>query len=321
MGSRYSVHCIALLALLLHGACTAQDAPPEAQPVVRIQLHTARLAAVARQVRLSDATVQWDLANIALDVLLESYRQELQTAASEKASTAGRRAKLASWRSGTRELIARLEASHARLADGAALGIQVDARDQVLIVIDGQPIAISALRPDAEQAIDEQVLARFCGYNDCSVLTNDNPTNPRPTEAAAGAWNFAPNRPPTFEIGELIRCEFPGTDRRLEKSAACKLVAEEALQLAARLDQVREKGYRIDRALLSDITPTHLANGQIVVNRDGAFIDVPTRMLSRLDRADLQRLIEWLPLTATPNKQPLVIQRANRLLGDASRRP
>lgn len=321
MGPAYSVHCIALLAILLHGVCTAQDAPPAPRPVTRIEPQTARLAAVARQVRQSDAAVQWDFANIALDVLLESYRLELHSAASEKASTAGRRAKLASWRSGTQELIARLESSHVRLADGATLGIQVDAQDQVLIVIDGQPIAVSALRPDAEQSIDEQILQRFCGYNDCRVLAKDNPAKDRLTAAAAGTWQFAPNRPPTFEIGQLIRCEFTGTDRRREKSAACRLLAVEALQVAARLDQVREQGYRVDREILSDFTPTHLANGRIIVNRDGAYIDVPTRMLSRLDRAELQRLIEWLPSTATPHESPLVIQRANRLLDDAGRRP
>ena len=243
---------------------------------------------MARQVHQADAAVQWDFANIALDVLLESYRQELHSAATERASTSGRRAKLASWRAGTRDLISRLESSHARLADGATLGIQVDAQDQVLIVIEGLPVAVSALRPDTEQVIDEQILGRFCGYNDCSVLAGNSPliTNTpgdcgdlvlRQTPSDIRKWAAVPLR--------IYRHR-----RSAAKSEACSRAANEALQLAARLEQAKEQGYRIDWDLLANGSPADLANGRIVVNRDGAYIEMPTGTLWKLVRADWQRL-------------------------------
>ncbi|MCP5438734.1 MAG: hypothetical protein H6960_11315 [Chromatiaceae bacterium] len=312
-------HSIALLAALLSSMGTAHDAPSAAQSGGRIELQPTRLATVARQVHQADAAVQWDFANIALDVLLESYRQELHSAATERASTSGRRAKLASWRAGTRDLISRLESSHARLADGATLGIQVDAQDQVLIVIEGLPIAVSALRPDTEQVIDEQILGRFCGYNDCSVLAGNSPSDHQYPQVTAGTWYFAPNTPPTFESGQLFRCEFTDTGGRRQKSEACSRAANEALQLAAGLEQAKEQGYRIDWDLLANGSPEDLANGRIVVNRDGAYIEMPTGTLWKLVRADWQRLVAWLSSTTDTLRTVLVIRDATRLLETTGR--
>ena len=324
MRPAHLIHSIALLAALLPCISTAQDLPSEARSGGPIELQPARLATVARQVSQADAAVQWDFANIALDLLLESYRQELHSAATERASTSGRRAKLASWRAGTRDLISRLESSHARLADGATLGIRVDAQDQVLIVIEGLPVAVSALRPDAEQSIDEQILGRFCGYNDCSVLAGGSPSDHHHPGVTAGTWYFAPNTPPTFESGQLFRCEFTDTGSRRQKSEACSRAANEALQLASRLEQAKERGYRIDWDLLANSWPADLANGRIVVNRDGAYIEMPTLTLWKLVRADWQRLVAWLPSTTDAQRTALVIRDATRLLdttGQESGRP
>ena len=324
MRPAHLIHSIALLAALLPCISTAQDLPSEARSGGPIELQPARLATVARQVSQADAAVQWDFANIALDVLLESYRQELHSAATERASTSGRRAKLASWRAGTRDLISRLESSHARLADGATLGIRVDAQDQVLIVIEGLPVAVSALRPDAEQLIDEQILGRFCGYNDCSVLAGGSPSDHHHPGVTAGTWYFAPNTPPTFESGQLFRCEFTDTGSRRQKSEACSRAANEALQLASRLEQAKQRGYRIDWDLLANSSPADLENGRIVVNRDGAYIEMPTLTLWKLVRADWQRLVAWLPSTTDAQRTALVIRDATRLLdttGQESGRP
>ena len=324
MRPAHLIHSIALLAALLPCISTAQDLPSEARSGGPIELQPARLATVARQVSQADAAVQWDFANIALDVLLESYRQELHSAATERASTSGRRAKLASWRAGTRDLISRLESSHARLADGATLGIRVDAQDQVLIVIEGLPVAVSALRPDAEQSIDEQILGRFCGYNDCSVLAGGSPSDHHHPGVTAGTWYFAPNTPPTFESGQLFRCEFTDTGSRRQKSEACSRAANEALQLASRLEQAKQRGYRIDWDLLANSSPADLENGRIVVNRDGAYIEMPTLTLWKLVRADWQRLVAWLPSTTDAQRTALVLRDATRLLdttGQESGRP
>ncbi|MCB1797924.1 MAG: hypothetical protein KDI67_03495 [Gammaproteobacteria bacterium] len=324
MRPAHLIHSIALLAALLPCISTAQDLPSEARSGGPIELQPARLATVARQVSQADAAVQWDFANIALDLLLESYRQELHSAATERASTSGRRAKLASWRAGTRDLISRLESSHARLADGATLGIRVDAQDQVLIVIEGLPVAVSALRPDAEQSIDEQILGRFCGYNDCSVLAGGSPSDHHHPGVTAGTWYFAPNTPPTFESGQLFRCEFTDTGSRRQKSEACSRAANEALQLASRLEQAKQRGYRIDWDLLANSSPADLENGRIVVNRDGAYIEMPTPTLWKLVRADWQRLVAWLPSTTDAQRTALVIRDATRLLdttGQESGRP
>ncbi|MCG6967606.1 MAG: hypothetical protein LJE59_13975 [Chromatiaceae bacterium] len=312
-------HCIALLALLLGlGSALAEGTDPGMRYGVRIEAQPPRLAMLARQVQHAAPTVQWDFVNITLDVLLFSYQEELSDAATERASTPERRAKLARWRRATRDLVARLESSRARLVDGAGFVLYVDPQHQILIVIDGQPIAVSAPRPEAERLVEQRVLAQFCAFNDCSVLESE-PNAAALPAASVGSWMFQSNSPPAFEIDGVLRCEFADLSERARKAEACTRAADEAAQFDAALGQAQALGHLIDWERLADTPPTRLSSGQIVVSSNGAFVELPTRMLSRLDSADWQRLIGWLQRPESRQQAP-VVRRADRLLEELAAR-
>ena len=59
------------------------------------------LAVLASAVQHADSSIQWDFVNITLEVLFETYQNELNDAAGEHLRNASRRAKLARWQRAT----------------------------------------------------------------------------------------------------------------------------------------------------------------------------------------------------------------------------
>jgi len=299
----------AVLTILAVAAQAAGD-----RPGARIQLEPPRLALLARHVETLGSAAVWDFASITLDALLDSYRQELQDAAREPASTPERRAKLIRWRRATADLAAQIQAARVRLLDGAAFNVYADPQHQVLIVVDGRPIAVSGPRPDADQTIEQRVVQQFCAYNDCSPLENHASNEPVTGTRAAAHWLLGQDTPPTFEIDGVIRCAFHDVTERERKAQACRRLADEALQLATALQQAQRRGYRIDWDWLMDRPPSRASEGQVAVNSDGAYLPLPSRMLARTHPEDWRELVRWLRSQGTVGRRIVVFRQAQRLL-------
>ena len=303
---------VALAVLLLSVTAAGQSRPAE-----RIHFQPPPLALLAGQVQRADPGVQWDFVNITLEVLFEAYRRELDDAARERLHSQSRRAKLARWQSATRDLVARLEASRLRLLDGARFSVLIDPQQQVLIVIDGQPIAVTAPRPESERQIGNRVIEQFCAYNDCRMLESQ--LAGQSATPASGLWVFNQYAPPAFEIDGVIRCEFADLTQRERKADICRSTADEVAEFAQALRIARDRGYRIDWEQLVQTPPSQTGAGEVVVNSDGAFVQLSTQMLSRIDGNDWQRLVEWLRLPDLRQKPVLLIRSTQRFaLGGAA---
>ena len=303
---------VALAVLLLSVTAAGQSRPAE-----RIHFQPPPLALLAGQVQRADPGVQWDFVNITLEVLFEAYRRELDDAARERLHSQSRRAKLARWQSATRDLVARLEASRLRLLDGARFSVLIDPQQQVLIVIDGQPIAVTAPRPESERQIGNRVIEQFCAYNDCRMLESQ--LAGQSATPASGLWVFNQYAPPAFEIDGVIRCEFADLTQRERKADICRSTADEVAEFAQALRIARDRGYRIDWEQLVQTPPSQTGAGEVVVNSDGAFVQLSTHMLSRIDGNDWQRLVEWLRLPDLRQKPVLLIRSTQRFaLGGAA---
>jgi hypothetical protein len=280
----------------------------------RIQVQPPRLALLAQHLGQLDALASWEFAGITLDALLEAYRQELQAAAGERRSSPERRAKLARWRHATADLAAQLQAARRRLDDGAPFSVYADSQHQVLIVVDGQPIAVSGPSLAADRRIEQAVIERFCAYNDCSPLTEDAGTALQPVRQPPAGWVFAEHSAPAFEIYGVLRCEFPDLSERARKAEACHQAAEEALRLAASLQGARQQGHRIDWEWLSAAPQARAIGGQVRVNREGAYFTLPSGMLAHLTAADWQALVDWLRDRDAGQPSSWVLRQADRLL-------
>lgn len=297
---------IGLACILLAGAVAG-----DSRLAQRIHYQPPPLAVLASAVQHADSGIQWDFVNITLEVLFETYRNELNDAAGEHLRNASRRAKLARWQRATRDLVGRLEASRLRLLDGAGFSVLVDRQQQVLILIDGQPIAVTAPRPESERELGHRVIEQFCAYNDCRMLESGATRSAAP---ASGLWVFDQYAPPGFEIDGVVRCQFTDLTQRAQKAKICRSTAEEIAEFAEALRIARDRGYRVDWERLAQTPPSRNGAGEVVVNTDGAFVQLSTHMLSRIDRKDWQRLVDWLRLPDTRQKPVLVIRSTQRFV-------
>lgn len=310
------IHCCAILMLsgCLLASAIADTTRPLTRPTSKIALQPPRLALLARHLIQADISVQWDFASITLDVLLETYRRELLDAATDKASTQARRAKLARWQRATQSLIDQLDASRARLLEDAPFSLLVDPQQQVLIVIDGQPIAVTAPRAESERAIGQRVIEQFCAYNDCSILgaedTGAGGSQPRP----GSVWVLRQHALPAVEVDGILRCEFKDTSQRERKAQLCGRLAAELAGLADAIEQARIAGYRIDWEQIANGVPRGGGDVQLVVNDSGAYVPLSLPMLSQLDKQSWHDLVSSLdPHTRKPDEPP-VIRRLERLM-------
>ena len=315
--SRILNRFISLLAVTLwvfaSQMCMAADQRP---PGARIQLQPPRLTALARALQDADPTTQWEFADIVLEAMLHSYDAELSDAARERLSTPARRNKLARWRQATAGVATQLEQARLRLSQGTPFVLHVDAQQQLFIIIDGQPVAVTAPRPEAERDVEERVLAAFCRFNDCSVV-NDQGTSRSPDKRdLVGAWLLSQQAPPTFEVDDVLRCEFTDLMRREDKAAACRETAGELVELDQAIRTAADRGYRIDWEILAAHPPSSGGGGQVVVNAAGAFLEARTSMLARLPETDWRNLVEWLRRAPLDKQAPVTLHRAEHMIAD-----
>ena len=194
--------------------------------------------------------------------------------------------------------------------------LHVDAQQQLFIIIDGQPVAVTAPRPEAERDVEERVLAAFCRFNDCSVV-NDQGTSRSPDKRdLVGAWLLSQQAPPTFEVDDVLRCEFTDLMRREDKAAACRETAGELVELDQAIRTAADRGYRIDWEILAAHPPSSGGGGQVVVNAAGAFLEARTSMLARLPETDWRNLVEWLRRAPLDKQAPVTLHRAEHMIAD-----
>ena len=302
---------IVLFSLLATLSVPAAPPPGGTRIATKAESNPSPLAELAAQLVSARQDQQWEFAAIALDVLLETYERELEAASREKASTRARRAKLARWQRATRGLVAQLHSSRLKLAEGAAFSLYVDPRGQILIVVDGQTVVVSGPRGMNDDEIAASILDQYCAYNDCSILVSD----PGPVEArrpeASGTWLLSQQMRPRYQLGDDLVCEFDSIENRRRKAQVCEQLAAELDQLARALQQTINQGHPIDWQHMMQ-SPPKKTRPYIVLNGKGDFLELPLKLLNRVEGDGWQDMLEWLRRGIDGTPRQLVILRADR---------
>ena len=136
-------------------------------PTPPAQRAPASLDTLVRLLSIEDPLTRWDLAGIALNALVETYQESLDSAAGDHPDQTALRRKLWRWRRATGDLVQRLTTMRDALESGAPFDLMADAQGQMLVVVDQQIIIVSGYDRDSDRRLQQRILDRFCEYNDC----------------------------------------------------------------------------------------------------------------------------------------------------------
>ena len=306
---------IMLAALLTMAPALATSPPPGLRVTTPPPLQASPLSVLAKQLTTADQDRQWEFAAIALDVLLDVYTQELLTSAEEKASTSARRSKLARWQRATRGLIDQIELARLKLAEGGRFSLYVDPRHQILIIVEGQTVVVSGPRASAEDRISSPIIEQFCAYNDCSILHDISAQAVEAETELHGIWVLRQGKDPSYQIDIDIQCEFETLENGDRKAAVCQQLAGELHELATALRQAISQGLTIEWERLLH-SPPGTTQPYILLNADGAYLELELDLLSKADGDNWGDMLEWLRDEAENRPGRPTIIRARQFLVD-----
>jgi hypothetical protein len=315
---RQTIAILGILLTTLFVGFSAWAAPPPSGPRIsmRAPAQIPRISELARHLISAGEDQQWEFAAITLDVLLDAYTRELQTAADDSASTRERRAKLARWQRATQGLISQIQDARTRLGQGAPFSLYVDLRHQVLIIVEGQAIVVSGPRSGGEKEISAPVVQHYCALNDCSFLQTQGTAEKEAESEVAGNWALDQRMRPAYEIGDQLRCEFDTLADRNRKAQLCSQLGAELERLVEALRMAISQGHTIDWERLAISPPNTAPRSSVIVNEEGAYLQIELQLLSRAERHDWQNMLDWLRQRLNGHVGQLVISETGHYLSD-----
>ena len=261
----------------------------------RVSPKPSAIATLARALESRPASEQWEFANIALDVLLEIYREELGQSRNDRVVTQQRRAKLARWQRATANLIRQIETGRQRLLSGDRFQLLVDRQDQVLIVAGGTPIALSGFDDGSDRRLQSRLIEDFCAFNACSVLAALERED-KLVDLPAGHWQLKQDAAPAYTIDGHISCQYLDISNRALKADLCRELALEVLTLEEGLARAARQGHDIDWKYLAATPPTPAPISLVKINREGSYLELALLQTRRLTQRDWDRLAGWMEL-------------------------
>jgi hypothetical protein len=260
---------------------------------------------------------RWELANIALEVLVASYAKALRVSGREQPRSTSRQAKLARWQRATRELVASIDVARARLLVDTDFTIYADPQGQVIVTVAGQPLAVTGLGRDDDRLLGAAIVERYCAFNDCRQLLSVDASRriTRPRRPAA-QWRIVQARPPEFIVDGRMGCRFENLIDRYAKAEACHGAAQDLQRLRDALASAASLGQPIDWDLLSASRRPVAAGTLLILNATGAYVTVDLPFLRHLSEADWQGLGRRLADESAADSQALPVIDGDRLLTD-----
>lgn len=275
---------------------------------------TSAAAVLAESVAASDTATQTVFADTLLAVLIDAYQWELDQAAQERIRDPRRRARLYSWQTATLRLMGELSQARLQLSAGAPVEIHVDEQRQVLLFVEGRPIAFGASRPGGEGQLDAALVAQYCAYNDCAILAGLQLRGQPEAGVPSGTWSMREGLAPAFEIDGIVRCHFANLERRRHKQQVCAALVGELTELHDTLDRYRQRGTPIAWDLLRRGRGMLEQDAHLRIDAAGTVIDVSIPHLARLGDDDWARLIDWLQRRGERPADTLTLNDTDRLL-------
>lgn len=290
-----------LLATLVAPLAYAVEPPPST------------LSQLALGVAGGDELRRFEFADALLAVLQETYAEELAASSREKASSEARRTKLRRWRAATQTMLQRFDDARLALGEGAEAVIIVDAQRQILLFIGEQSIAFSAPRPGEERRLEQEAVARFCAFNDCSDVQQP-PSDAETDAGASGTWTLRSGQPPAYDIGTTLRCVFRDLSVRADKQQACEEAAQDTAVLIKALRHISVDGQAIDWQRLAAQRSASGPDLSLYPLAYGSALRLTLPRLARLDDDAWRGFIRQLADHLRDGRGPVQVEQGERLL-------
>ena len=296
--------CAAIGTLLMLSRAPAATLPVASPPP---------LTRIAKSLAGGDELQRFDFADALLEVLQESYREELAASTRERASTEDRRRKLARWRGATADMLERFASARLQLGEGAEARVHVDSQGQVLLFIGDQAVAFSAPRPDVEHDLEQRAVTRYCAYSDCTAIADSGDVatvaGPPP-----GEWRLFGHRRPAYQVGEYLRCSFDDLVGRAAKQLACEDAADETARLIDALRRTSSASDPIDWQRISTQRSVVSTDVTLRSSADGRTLRLVLPRLARLDRDAWQAFVGHVAALFEQRRTPVLIERGDQLI-------
>lgn len=217
-----------------------------------------------------------------LEHVAAAYEAELERALTEAREDPGSRDRRMSWVHATTPVLERLREAKARLPDAGEVDLLMDRQDQMLLMVDDEPLFLSWPRPATQARLERELVSRFCERHACpddaDTLTGAGPgAGPEPT---GGTWTLSQLHPPAWESDGGLRCEFRDYADRAEKEARCRGLIGELQRVDAALRDAERQGHRIDRQAVTVAGEHPDGLQRLVVNEAGDHLALELPLLA-----------------------------------------
>lgn len=291
------------LALLAGGPARAT---PEALPALLSALETAHYGPRA------------DFARVAMDELILAYEQVLEARALATKSLGGK-TDLRQWRTAADEFLSQLYVTRTRLEQGADVQLVLGPDGTVVLFVGRQPVVVSGPNARDTDALQRNVMARFCAIHSCPALTRVYAAGAQPAEFAhfspqnEAHWSFADGRHPSYVTEHGLRFVFDDIRGRERKEQVSRQLAAELQDVVRALQTVAWAGETITWQDLQLLPRQHGELERVVYSRAGASLSVSVPLLARAPVL-WREAMPWVQARVQGGDYSVTLWQADRLL-------
>ena len=289
------ISILALFWLFLAGTCSADSesrldnkSPREIHPRPSI------LTELANNLVLSSETERRNFARIVLIELSAVYEEELKLAGQFVPRTETARRKLSRWRHATGAFLIQLQGIYRALDSGATVGLHVDKKQRLLLIIEGSPVVMSGPRIGQEKALKARIVKNFCRIHECSQpLEAERYAQPKPDYSDPGTWILGQKRGPRYETKDGLSFGFSNIASRITKEQACLAIVIELRELVDALMKARESGEQINWAVIKIESIPLRDDHRIILNERGDYLRLDLHSLGEF-REFWRAFVPWV---------------------------
>jgi len=262
----------------------------------------------------SGADARQDFTWIALSELAAAYEIVFTNSRMEMPKAKKARAKLVSWRNGTRRFISELHNLIDRLGGSMEIQMQAEEAGPPVIYIDGEPVVISGPEIGSARLMEKRIIDTYCTMYDCSELSR--PAEQQTTGGitpVGGIWTLRNFGKASYQTPDGLIFTFSGMSGRNLKQEICEQIAAEMRGLVSGLRDAIHAGHSIDWKHL-EIQPLAASRGhRILFSRTGEYLRMDLPALSQL-KLSVPGIRTWIEQRAIDGMPVEVEILADRLL-------
>lgn len=204
------------------------------------------LSRLASSLQSESQAVHADFAAVALGEMIIAYELELDQLSEPGQVSRGEMAKQARWGRALGQFLDELYAARDELDGGAPVELLVSPPASVQILVGERLVAVSSLRLDSPQSIEQRVAQVYCDLFACLPEVFEAPNAVIEPLAKRGGWSFVAGQGSTYETANGLGFMFTDVRNRIRKEQICLRIAEELNRLSKILAQARRQGRKVD---------------------------------------------------------------------------